>query len=313
MSLWDVAARRVTGSLDVTRTNTAPAGAAADVVPFNAVNGIVFSADGRSLIASRIPEDERIEIWNVRDRTLAHEVLRVGGQALAVKPGGRVLATDHGQLLDLQTGQVTRRTLTPDATTALAFSPDGKYLAAGDEAGQVTVWDGAARRSLGGLPPTAVGDGRAARRVSALAFSPDGRTLAAAGKDGTLRLWDTGSASALGSPSPQREVRCCPLPSAATARSSTRPRNTYRCRPTPWPRSRSPPRCAGAQERPCPPIRGGPWSMASLPGASVLDRPAGCGLPHAWHGRCSIWSALGEGRRSSAATVAAGPAAARPA
>lgn len=202
VSLWDVAARRVTGSLDVTRTNTAPAGAAADVVPFNAVNGIVFSADGRSLIASRIPEDERIEIWNVRDRTLAHEVLRVGGQALAVKPGGRVLATDHGQLLDLQTGQVTRRTLTPDATTALAFSPDGKYLAAGDEAGQVTVWDGAARRSLGGLPPTAVGDGRAARRVSALAFSPDGRTLAAAGKDGTLRLWDTGSASALGSPLP---------------------------------------------------------------------------------------------------------------
>lgn len=34
-------------------------------------------------------------------------------------------------------------------TTALAFSPDGKYLAAGDESGQVTVWDSDANEHLG--------------------------------------------------------------------------------------------------------------------------------------------------------------------
>ncbi|MFD9418798.1 hypothetical protein ACFWC9_29380 [Streptomyces goshikiensis] len=203
--LWDVVARRAAGSLEVTRSNPAPSGSGSPpgvAPPFNAVNAIVFHPDGRSLITSRIPEDERTEFWSLDDRTLTHEVPGVGGQALAVSPGGRILATAHGQFLDLRTGQVSRRTLTPDATTTLAFSSDGKLLATGDEAGQVTIWDGDARRSLGGLPATVNRDGRAARGVSALAFSPDGRTLAAAGKDGTLRLWDTGSSSALGSPLP---------------------------------------------------------------------------------------------------------------
>lgn len=53
--------------------------------------------------------------------------------------------------------------------------------------------------------------------------------------------------------------------------------------------------------------------MASLTGASVLDRPAGCGCRTRGTDAVRSGAALGEGRRSWAATVAAGPAAARPA
>ena len=118
-----------------------------------------------------------------------------------MKPGGRILATNHGQFLDLRSGRTTRRALTSGATTELAFRPDGKYLAAGDESGQVTVWDGDADEPLGIIPASPVRDGTP-RRVSSLAFSPNGRTLAAASDDGTLRLWDTESSRPMGSALP---------------------------------------------------------------------------------------------------------------
>ncbi|MET9559693.1 nSTAND1 domain-containing NTPase [Streptomyces tauricus] len=209
--LWDVPAHRVRRSLTVGRTDSEEFGGRA-----RTVNGIVFHPDGTSLVTSRIPADERLEYWSLRradksDRSsdkkadtsggMMREIPGVGGETLVVKPGGRVLATNHGQFLDLRTRRITRRVLTPGVTTTIAFSPDGRYLAAGDESGQVTVWDGDADRPLGILPAPAVHDGRP-RYVAALVFSPDGNTLAAAGENGTLRLWDTDAARPLGSALP---------------------------------------------------------------------------------------------------------------
>ncbi|MFE4832074.1 helix-turn-helix domain-containing protein [Streptomyces sp. NPDC056672] len=194
--LWNIRTRQLTGSLPVTRNHPKSYG-----MPGNAVDGIAFHPDGTSLMTSRIPQAERIEFWDLRRRTMTRELPGAGGRNLAVKPGGRVMATDLGQFIDLRSGRITQRALTPGITTALTFSPDGGYLAAGDESGQVTIWDGDAHRPLGVLPATPA-RGTDSRPVSDVAFSPDGRTLAAAGKDGTLRLWNTQAGRPLGTPLP---------------------------------------------------------------------------------------------------------------
>ena len=65
----------------------------------------------------------------------------------------------------------------------MAFSPDGKTLAAGGLNGVVQLWNfhtGKPRRTLHGHTGL----------VNSVAFSPGGETLASGGDDGTVRLWD---------------------------------------------------------------------------------------------------------------------------
>ncbi|MCC7264641.1 MAG: M6 family metalloprotease domain-containing protein [Candidatus Latescibacteria bacterium] len=66
---------------------------------------------------------------------------------------------------------------------ALAFSPQGRWLATGGPDGLVRLWELATRREAGFR-------GRHLDQVEALAFSPDGRWLAAAGADGVVQVWE---------------------------------------------------------------------------------------------------------------------------
>jgi RNA polymerase sigma factor (sigma-70 family) len=111
----------------------------------------------------------------------------VQAESAAFSPDGQLLAvgTRYGlvRLWDLASGQ-PGRTLSGHVgyVMCLAFSPDGRTLAAGSWR-NVRLWEiatGKERKRLAGHE----GD------VTALAFSPDGRTLVSGGSDTTALVWD---------------------------------------------------------------------------------------------------------------------------
>src|SRR5471032_2011277 len=78
-----------------------------------------------------------------------------------------------------------------DFNTSLAWSPDGKRLAAGSVSGQVAIYDAAEGKAIH-LVEQAHADG-----CDAIAWRPDGNALATAGRDGTWKLRDSTDAKVL--------------------------------------------------------------------------------------------------------------------
>lgn len=76
----------------------------------------------------------------------------------------------------------------PDVNSvrSLAFSPDGRLLAAGDSNGDIRLRNLATGLPAGGSVPADTGTDV----VNGITFSPDGHLLASAGGDGYLRLWN---------------------------------------------------------------------------------------------------------------------------
>lgn len=70
--------------------------------------------------------------------------------------------------------------------SGVAWSPDGRRVAASGDDGTVRVW----QPDRDARPVVLAGDGAPMQGV---AWSPDGRTLAAACRDGTVRVWSTGT------------------------------------------------------------------------------------------------------------------------
>jgi WD40 repeat protein len=82
---------------------------------------------------------------------------------------------------DLETGQLVQRLLGPNSEMLnIAFSPDGRWLAAGTNDGTLILWDAATGEAR--LLPGHSG------WISSLAFSPDGQTLASSSFDTTVSL-----------------------------------------------------------------------------------------------------------------------------
>ena len=127
--------------------------------------GVAYTRDGKLLAMSSF---EMIKLWDVANRK---EVATLRND----EPSG-----DFGDWMQV--------------VWSLAFSPDGKTLAASCFDGTVSLWDVEGRKKRATLtghvgPDPAWPD----HQVWKVAFSPDGSLLASASWDGTARLWDTGT------------------------------------------------------------------------------------------------------------------------
>jgi len=197
------------------------------------VNALTFAPDGKSLWASspfgathwRIGSegfDQQTTLGKEEFTSMSHSkdgLLAFGGADYRVR------------IWDTRNGEWLAPLLQSDYVTAVAFSPDGQYLAAGGRDRIVRIWgmhlvkaEPKCRATKGWFPALAVSDdGSVATcqresqgwvltvweetglrriadlesRVEAMALSADGKLLAAGDADGIVRLWNTGTGELL--------------------------------------------------------------------------------------------------------------------
>jgi WD40 repeat protein/serine/threonine protein kinase len=170
------------------------------------ISNVTVSPDGRSFATASC--DGTAKIWDMATGqvlfTLGRGEASMAGAAFS--PDGRMLATSYGgygkqqpsttgviALWDTSTGQelFTLRGHI-DRVNSVAFSPDGKKLAAVSGGysmggnplpGELRIWDLATKKEL---LRVAAHNGPA----MAVAFHPDGKRIATAGRDRTAKIWD---------------------------------------------------------------------------------------------------------------------------
>jgi RNA polymerase sigma factor (sigma-70 family) len=159
---------------------------------------LTFSPDGRRLVSTadihsdgrQTFDDRSVRVWDVASGRLVQKIEGVRPHGtVAVSPDGRVLAvggtwgqetTNSVRFWDLATGKELEDRRLP-GTSAVAFSPDGRSVAAADR--DVRVIEAA----TGKVVQTFVSG---AGTVNGLTFTSDGKRLISAHDDGTALVWD---------------------------------------------------------------------------------------------------------------------------
>jgi WD40 repeat protein len=158
---------------------------------------VAFSPDGKKVAAGSMTG--KISVWDTDNgvvlKTMETEMKEgLSAWDVAFSPDGKLMAVGYGikgiegkvDLWDVQTGKLKHTLADPPSMGVLysvAFSPDGKSIAAGGVDATCRVWDvatGALKHRLNGHD---IG-------LRQLAFSADGKTLATAGIDKKVILWD---------------------------------------------------------------------------------------------------------------------------
>ncbi|MFC5835838.1 WD40 repeat domain-containing protein [Nonomuraea insulae] len=188
VSLWDVAGRRTTETITLKEKDR------------RYVGTLAFALGDASLVMIPNMDSNPMIVWDLRRRTVTKSLSVAKGMRATVSPDRRTLVTGEGNVIDLRSVAPVHGSLKPGLTGSLAFSADGRHLAASDLTGRIVLWDLRLKQRIGLLEPTLEHGADDLNRVSALAFSPDGGILAAGAENGTLQLWDVASRQPIGSP-----------------------------------------------------------------------------------------------------------------
>ena len=170
------------------------------------VTSVAFSPDGKSLAVGLTTGPAN----SYRPSGFGGEIymsnLATGKQSTyMLEAGGTVTFSADGQLLAASGGTGQHRVYLVNSVSgggaalpfiagfggepikSLAFSPNGRLLAATNTGGGFSLWSTVTRQAIG----TEISGQRAS---NAIAFSPDSRTIAVGGS-GAIWLWDTGTGS----------------------------------------------------------------------------------------------------------------------
>ncbi len=188
--VWDVESGR-----ELLRTTTQP----------GPLRGLALNQDARWMATAAAPPEGRtagevpladVTIWDLRQGTVvASATIRTPAPScMAFNAGADRLAFGgaDGRVRVWRPGSGDAPRVLPgasDTLTCVAFSPDGRRLAATEKtSGIVRVWDSSSEAPLfhDGDRPGLQGP----RSLTWVTFSPDGRRIGAIGYDGVAFLWD---------------------------------------------------------------------------------------------------------------------------
>ncbi len=154
------------------------------------IHSLAFSPDGSALVTCG--QDRFIRFWNPVNGQLIREIEhdRSEYSQLAFSPDGKHLALLGGwekkkpivQICDPQGDKVKRFVGADRRFIAVAFSPDGSRLVAGDQRGMIFAWDFQTGEQISAFRAHS-------QTIQALAFSPDGKWLVSGGRDREVKLW----------------------------------------------------------------------------------------------------------------------------
>ncbi len=163
--------------------------------PLAGVAAVAFSPDGKLLAVGGYQE---VLIWDLAGARLLRRIGKgsLGNlvQDLAWHKDGQWLAVAEGspagpgavKVLHASAGSLVMDCSEPkDVVYSVAFSPDGKWLAAGGADSLVHVWSVTAKKHVAMKEHT--------DWIDKVVFSPDGKFLASAGEDRTALIWEVGT------------------------------------------------------------------------------------------------------------------------